>query len=126
MTASGPFAMGPSLAGSRSIHRSTHRSNFTTPAQVSRTSTSFGDNLSSSALPSVKKEVGNTDNDVKSSTVKTENGEYYSDPDEGVEIVDMEDVHELDWMAPDSIRKECQKSQKKVKKEAPSVFYSSQ
>ena len=124
MTASGPFAMGPTLTGSSSTRRSAPRSNFASPAQVSQFSTSFEDNLSSSAPPSLKRDVGNTGNDVKSSTVKTEDGEYYSDPDEGVEIVDMEDVHQLDWMAPDSIRKEHQKWQEKVEKEAQSAFYS--
>ena len=93
MTASGPFAMGPTLAGS-STRRSAPRSNFAPPAPVSRTSTSFGDNPSSN----------------------------YSDPEEGVEIIDMEDVHQLDWMAPDSIKNEHQKSQKTVKKEEQSAF----
>ena len=32
--------------------------------------------------------------------------EEYSDPDEGVEIVDMENVRQMDWMAPESLRKE--------------------
>ena len=100
MTASGPFAMGPTLAGS-SIRRSAPRS-------VSRTS--------------LKNDFGNTDDNVKNGAIKTEDGEYYSDPDEGVEIVDMEDVHQLDWMAPDSIRKERQMSQKTVKKEAECAF----
>ena len=105
MTASGPFAMGPTLAGS-SIRRSAPRSNFAPTAPVSRTSTSFGNN---------------TDDNIKNRIVKAEDGEYYSDPDEGVEIVDMENVHQLDWMAPDSIKKERQKSQKTVKKEVQSA-----
>ena len=121
MTASGPFAMGPTLVGS-SIRGSAPRSKFAPTAPVSRTSTGFGNNLLSSAPLSFKNDVGNMDNNVKNGAVKTEDGEYYSDPDEGVEIVDMEDVHQLDWMAPDSIRKERQKSQKTVKKEAPSEF----
>ena len=120
MTASGPFAMGPTLASS-SIRGSAPRSNFTPTAPVSRTSTSFRDNLLSSAPLSLKNHVGNTDDNVNGA-VKTEDGDYYSDPDEGVEIVDMEDVHKLDWMAPDSIRKERQKSTKTVKMEAPSGF----
>ena len=120
MTASGPFAMGPTLAGS-SIRRSAPRSNFATPALVSQNWTNFGDKHSYSDQPSMM-DVGNTDNYVKSGAVKTEDGEYYSDPDEGVQIVDMEDVHQLDWMAPDSIKKERQKLRKKVKKETQSVF----
>ena len=98
MTASGPFAMGPTLAGSSSTRRPAPRSNFIAPA---------------APLP-VKKETGNTDLNVMSGTVKTEDGECYSDPDEGVEIVDMENVHQMDWMAPDSIRKNRQKSQKEA------------
>jgi DNA-directed RNA polymerase III subunit RPC4 len=121
MTASGPFAMGPTLAGS-SIRRSAPRSNFAPTAPVTRTSTSFGDNPPSSVPLSLKSDVGNTNVNVKNGAVKTEDGEYYSDPDEGVEIVDMEDVHQLDWMAPDSIRKERQKSQKTIKKESQSAF----
>lgn len=104
MTASGPFAMGPTLAG-----RSAPRSNFALTASVSRTL----------ASPSLKKE---TDDNARNDTTKTD-GEYYSDPDEGVEIVDMENVHRMDWMAPDSIRKERQQSQKKIKKEAQGAFY---
>ena len=59
------------------------------------------------------------DDNIKNSAIKTEDGEYYSDPDEGIKIIDMGDVHQLDWMAPDSIRKERQKMHKK---EAQSVF----
>jgi DNA-directed RNA polymerase III subunit RPC4 len=40
--------------------------------------------------------------------------EVYSDADDGVEIVDMEDVKTLDWMAPDSLRRV--REGKKVKK----------
>ena len=104
MTASGPFAMGPTLAGS-SVRRSAPLSNFTTTAPAARTS--------------LKKDDGNTDDNIKNGAVKTEDGEYYSDPDEGIKIIDMGDVHQLDWMAPDSIRKERQKMHKK---EAQSVF----
>ncbi|KAJ8461970.1 hypothetical protein ONZ51_g11198 [Trametes cubensis] len=44
-----------------------------------------------------------------------------ADPDEGVEIVDMENVHQMDWMAPESLMKERETGKKKkgtkVKKE---------
>lgn len=30
----------------------------------------------------------------------------YSDPEDGVEIVDMDDVKRMDWMAPESLKKE--------------------
>lgn len=71
--------------------------------------------------PPLKKDVRNTDDSVNNGTAKTEDEEY-SDPDEGVEIIDMENVHRMDWMAPDSIKKERKNSQKKVKKEENSAF----
>ena len=44
--------------------------------------------------------------------------EEYSDPDEGVEIVDMDNVRQMDWMAPESLRKERKDAKpRKVKKE---------
>jgi DNA-directed RNA polymerase III subunit RPC4 len=39
--------------------------------------------------------------------------EVYSDPEDGVEIVDMDDVKRMDWMAPESLSKEKAKSAKK-------------
>jgi len=38
--------------------------------------------------------------------------EVYSDPDEGVVIVDMENVRTMDWMAPESLRRERERSRK--------------
>jgi len=35
--------------------------------------------------------------------------ELYSEPDEGVEIIDLQNVRELDWMAPETLRKESKK-----------------
>ena len=50
-----------------------------------------------------------------------EDEEAYSDPDEGVEIVDMERIREMDWMAPESLAREREAKKKskgtKVKKE---------
>jgi hypothetical protein len=50
-----------------------------------------------------------------------EDAEVYSDPDEGVEIVDMRNVHAMDWMAPESLKwegkREKTKKVVKVKKE---------
>ncbi len=61
----------------------------------------------------------------------------YSDPDDGVEIVDIDDVKRMDWMAPETLRREKDGRKKKrltVKKEGsrdtvkgqlkPSVFQS--
>lgn len=55
-----------------------------------------------------------------------EDAELYSDPDEGVEIVDMKNVHEMDWMAPESLkweskREKTKKKVVKVKKEEEQV-----
>lgn len=109
MTASGPFAMGPAMSGGSS-RRSTPRSNFV-PSIPSENPSSIGGNLSKTAPPSLRKDHGDsTTNGIK------EEEEVYSDPDEGVEIIDMENVRQMDWMAPESLRKERQHA-KKVKKE---------
>lgn len=44
-----------------------------------------------------------------------DDAEVYSDPDEGVEIVDMENVRTMDWMAPESLRREREGDKKKKK-----------
>ncbi|KAI6044295.1 RNA polymerase III RPC4-domain-containing protein [Pisolithus marmoratus] len=98
MTASGPFAMGPVLAGT-SARRTAPRSNFTPILpQGPVASPSPGENA-------VQKEIKCGSDE-----------EVYSEPDEGVEIVDMEDVGRLDWMAPETLRKERRDSQKKNSK----------
>jgi hypothetical protein len=48
-----------------------------------------------------------------SDNVKVDTDEVYSDPDEGVEIVDMEQVWQMDWMAPESLRKDKNEDRKK-------------
>lgn len=111
MTASGPFAMGPALAGT-SARRTAPRSNFA-PA-VPQAPGGLGAGLTQTRAPTLKREqsgaLGKTDEDE----------EAYSDPDEGVEIVDMERIREMDWMAPESLarEREAKKSKStKVKKE---------
>ncbi|KAJ7801872.1 RNA polymerase III RPC4-domain-containing protein [Mycena olivaceomarginata] len=89
LTASGPFAMGPAMSGNNA-RRSVPRSNFAIP-------TPGTDRSSLGAGP-------HAHNDLKG-----EDEEVYSEPDEGVEIIDMEDVRQMDWMAPE----------RKVKKEEP-------
>jgi hypothetical protein len=42
-----------------------------------------------------------------------EDPEVYSDPDEGVEIVDMRNVHTMDWMAPESLKSESARERSK-------------
>ncbi|KAJ7623370.1 RNA polymerase III RPC4-domain-containing protein [Roridomyces roridus] len=113
MTASGPFAMGPTMAGNNA-RRSVPRSNFAIPTPTSDRS-SLGAGLTRVSAAVIKKE-----NELKGEKIKSseEDEEVYSDPDEGVEIVDMENVRQMDWMAPESLRKE-RHVKKKVKKEEP-------
>lgn len=115
MTASGPFAMGPSMSGNNA-RRSVPRSNFAIPnPTVDRAS--LGAGLTRVPAATIKKE-----NDLKGKEKdkpSDEEEEVYSEPDEGVEIVDMEDVRQMDWMAPESLRKERRYPKKRVKKEEP-------
>lgn len=108
MTASGPFAMGPALAGG-SARRIVPRSNFTSQA-ASTPGSSGPSSLSNTPAPALKQDV-----DKGKGKEKEEDDEVYSDPDEGVDIIDMENVRQMDWMAPESLKRERQ--QTKVKKE---------
>ncbi|OBZ73777.1 hypothetical protein A0H81_06054 [Grifola frondosa] len=105
MTASGPFAMGPALAGT-SARRTAPRSNFAPIVpQGPGASSRLGAGLTQTTAPTLKRE-------------KEEHGmqvddEVYSDPDEGVEIVDMDNVRQMDWMAPESLKKESEVGKKK-------------
>jgi DNA-directed RNA polymerase III subunit RPC4 len=86
---------------------------------------SLGAGLSGSAGPLLKREKGLTQNVLVEKEAKSEiDDDYYSDPDEGVEIIDMENVRQMDWMAPESLRKERKEKKKKkviqVKIEDPS------
>ncbi|KAJ3998064.1 RNA polymerase III RPC4-domain-containing protein [Lentinula boryana] len=105
MVASGPFALGPAMAGTSSSRRFAQAA--TPIATPSRTeASSLGAGLSQAAAPKIKQESKKEEQDE----------EAYSDPDEGVEIIDMENVRQMDWMAPDSLRKE---KEKRLKKEDP-------
>ncbi|ESK96411.1 hypothetical protein Moror_6919 [Moniliophthora roreri MCA 2997] len=109
MTASGPFAMGPTMA-SGSARRSVPASNFTPiPIPSKGRHTSLGAGLTHTATPSIKVEEG------KSKGKAVEEDEVYSDPDDGVEILDMENVQKVDYMAPDVLKEV--KHIPKVKKE---------
>ncbi|KAJ7043410.1 RNA polymerase III RPC4-domain-containing protein [Mycena alexandri] len=116
MTASGPFAMGPSMAGNNA-RRSVPRSNFAIPAPTTDRA-SLGAGLTRLSNATIKRE-----NDLKGKEKDKppeDEEEVYSDPDEGVEIIDMEDVRQMDWMAPESLRKERRSAKKKkIKKEEP-------
>ena len=116
MTASGPFAMGPALAGNTS-RRSVPRSNFT-PVPIPGSGLPPGSTIGHNGLVPVKSELdGKPHGGAKKSA---EDDEVYSEPDEGVEIIDMEDISQMDWMAPESLRK--QHHLKKFKKEEPVEF----
>lgn len=108
MTASGPFAMGPTLAGT-SARRTAPRSNFTPilPQGLDKES-ALGANLSNFAAPTLKndKQRENTLVDPAQRPKKESDEEVYSEPDEGVEIIDMENVRHLDWMAPETLQRE--------------------
>jgi DNA-directed RNA polymerase III subunit RPC4 len=53
----------------------------------------------------------------KEKQIKVEDEEVYSDPDEGVEIVDMDQVQKTDWLAPDILRRERRTNDTKIKQE---------
>jgi DNA-directed RNA polymerase III subunit RPC4 len=109
MTASGPFAMGPSQAGASSW-LSGPRISATTPTVPRGGPTdaaALGANLSKTAAPTLKKERAERHVHVD------EDAEAYSDPDEGVEIVDMKNVHAMDWMAPESLKVESARDETK-------------
>lgn len=108
--------MGPAMAGAAG-RRAAPRSNFTPvmpqgPGGASR----LGAGLTQTTAPTlgVKKEG----QDValgKQKKVEEDEAEVYSDPDEGVEIIDMENVRTMDWMAPEALRKQKETKKKKLK-----------
>lgn len=129
MTASGPFAMGPTLAGT-SARRSAPRSNFTPVVpQVPAKGSALGANLSNSAAPTLKKDKQRENllvGVVETSKIESD-GDVYSEPDEGVEIIDMENVRQLDWMAPETLQREREGRKRKGVKteiEEPSLAFS--
>ena len=42
--------------------------------------------------------------------------EVYSEPDEGVEIVDMNDIRKMDWMAPETLKRGSEHKRRVKKK----------
>ncbi|KZT43118.1 hypothetical protein SISSUDRAFT_997846 [Sistotremastrum suecicum HHB10207 ss-3] len=118
MTASGPFAMGPALpsAGGRGRSDGTQMVPITPGA-----SRALGANLTETTAPALKREKDKRAISVGSNTPDVEDVEVYSDPDEGVEIVDMSDVKKMDWMAPESLKDEKGKKKNKGKKSEAKV-----
>ena len=103
MTASGPFAMGPSLAGSG--RRPAPRSNFTSTMPSGPSKGGLGLGLTRTTAPT----LGVKQEPKPEGEIQAENDEeVYSEPDEGVEIVDMHDVRKLDWMAPETLKRESE------------------
>ncbi|KAI0820807.1 RNA polymerase III RPC4-domain-containing protein [Trametes gibbosa] len=120
MTASGPFAMGPALVGT-SARRSAPRSNFAPivpQGPGGGVGSRLGAGLTQTGAPTLKREPYEAGG-VPGAGAGVRDDEVYSDPDEGVEIVDMENVRQMDWMAPESLRKEREVGKKgaRVKKE---------
>ena len=104
--------MGPSQAGSSAWRSGPRVSTIPTVPRGPPDPTALGANLTKTAAPALKKEerahgprvhVDDDDDDV----------EVYSDPDEGVEIVDMKNVHTMDWMAPESLKWESARERSK-------------
>ncbi|KAH9004726.1 RNA polymerase III RPC4-domain-containing protein [Lactarius hatsudake] len=108
MTASGPFAMGPSLAGSSAWRSGPRVSSIPTAPRGPPDPAALGANLTKTAAPTLKKEER-----VESRVHVDDDAEVYSDPDEGVEIVDMRNVHTMDWMAPESLKSESARDRSK-------------
>jgi len=67
-------------------------------------STSLGGGLSGSGAPVLSRERKTANKDVV--YADEEELEVYSDPDEGVQIVDMDAIKTMDWMAPESLRRD--------------------
>lgn len=121
MTASGPFAMGPSQAGSSAWRSGPRVSATPTAPRGPLDPAALGANLTKTAAPALKEE--RTEPRVHVVDGDDDDDEVYSDPDEGVEIVDMRNVHTMDWMAPENLkwesgaRQRAKKRAVKVKKE---------
>ena len=108
MTASGPFAMGPSQLASAQFSGPRATATPTVP-RGHADAAALGANLSKTAAPTLKKERAERRVHVD------EDAEAYSDPDEGVEIVDMRNVQAMDWMAPESLKCETTREEGKKK-----------
>ena len=109
MVASGPFSMGPALAGNQASRHPAPRvteSRLAVPTSATANA-ALGENLTRTAAPTLQKS--------KEKTKVKEEEEEYSDPDEGVEIIDMNRIRDMDWMAPEALMEE--KKREKVKQE---------
>lgn len=107
--------MGPTLAGT-SARRTAPRSNFTPIVPQGPGGPKLGAGLTQTTAPTLKREKGE-----KEKKADDDDHEVYSDPDEGVEIVDMDDIKKMDWMAPESLGKEKTDKKKPSKKKPDTV-----
>ena len=112
--------MGPSKAGSSAWLSGPRVAAISAgaPRGLPADAAALGANLTKTAAPSLKKEQQHGGGERRVQEVDDEDAEVYSDPDEGVEIVDMRNVHTMDWMAPESLKWESprEKTKKKVAK----------
>lgn len=108
--------MGPSKAGSSAWHGGPRVSAMPGASRgPPNDAAGLGANLTKTPAPTLKERA-------ERRVHIDEDAEVYSDPDEGVEIVDMRNVHAMDWMAPESLkwegkREKTKKKALKVKKE---------
>jgi hypothetical protein len=93
------------------------RSNFTPIVPSGSGSSSHVAGLSGIRVPTLKNNKEKEDG----VSAKINEQDEYSDPDEGVEIVDMENIRQMDWAAPESLRRDRNEGRKKkafrIKKE---------
>ena len=99
MTASGPFAMGPSQVGYSARRSGPRVSTIPTVPRGPPDLAALSANLTKTAAPALRKEVR-----AHGPRVHVDDVEVYSDPNEGMEIVDMKNVHMMDWMALESLK----------------------
>lgn len=110
--------MGPSMIGSGS-RRAAPRSNFASAMPFGGASDKLGSGLTKTAAPSLKREK--EANVLKGGAQEEDEAEVYSDPDEGVQIVDMDDVRKMDWMAPETLLRGSEDKKRKSKKKAAKI-----
>ncbi|CAE6457519.1 unnamed protein product [Rhizoctonia solani] len=109
MVASGPFALGPAA---NNVRRPTRITAGMSQASGVGGGQPHGAGLTDTAAPT----IDNTRKlQKRRAGLEAADKEQYSD-DEGVEIVDMDDVNELDWMAPDSLIRVKEEDEEKAAK----------
>lgn len=112
MTASGPFAMGPSAMSGPSTSRSALRANTTIMPPSGTSSPKIGSALSNIVAPKLQSSKGK----VKLEEEETYKEVYSEQEEDGVEIIDMSLVKDMDWSAPDLLNRSTG-IDSKVKKE---------